>query len=187
MSFDLRQIIVVLAVAVLFSFFSYASFDAFYPQLEYNDFCEQKPYFEINNSAQCEASGGKWTTYQNEGIRPVKIGGDLTGWCDVDHYCREEYEDENSKRDYYSFIVLSIIGVLGILIGLYLPLANPINEWIGTGFMLGGLFDIFFGTARYYQDIGRFVKPIILFLELALVIFLTYKKLGVSALQKKKK
>jgi len=175
MAFDIRKIFVILAVAILFTLFSYAVFDAFYPRAEYSDFCPDRPYYrEYNDSITCEADGGKWNPYT--GDKPLSVA--PSGYCDLTYYCNQEYDKVNSNRDYYAFIFLSILGAIAIIIGINLPLTNPINQWIGTGFMLGGLFNIFFGTAMFYEDLGRILRPIVLFIELALVIFLTYKKLG---------
>ena len=43
--------------------------------------------------------------------------------------------------------------------------------------MLGGLVTLFFGTFRYYEYLGRYVKPIVILVELIIVIYLSYKKL----------
>ena len=202
MEFDIRKILVIFAVAILFTLFSYALFDAFYPEVKYEDYCEEKVYSVIlNTSDTCEAAGGKWRMYDD--YRPVKPVNDdypvksvnddypvksvNNAYCDINYYCNKEVEDARENRSFYAFIALSILGAIAILIGLYLPITNSINEWVGTGFMLGGLFDVFFGTAMHYQDLGRFLKPLVLFIELALVIFLTYKKLGVSSKPSKKK
>lgn len=186
MAFDIRKILVIFAVAILFTLFSYALFDAFYPEVKYEDYCQNEqgvyPTPLLNASEKCEAEGGQWNYYNYE----VPKNG-LDGYCDINYYCNKEYNSVREDREFYAFIALSILGVIAILIGLYLPTTNPINEWVGTGFMLGGLMNVFFGTAMYYQQIGRFLKPVILFLELALVIFLTYKKLGVDSKPKSKK
>ncbi|PLW79989.1 hypothetical protein C0585_04850 [Candidatus Woesearchaeota archaeon] len=185
MAFDIRKIFVILAVAILFTLFSFALFEAFYPNIEWNDYCEDKFYQSINGSGECEAYGGKWTNYD---VRvPVEKQSIENGYCDINYYCNEDYDEARDQRYYYGFIFLSILGAIAIVLGINLPLTNPINEWIGTGFMLGGLFNIFLGTAMYYQDLSRYMKPIVLFLELALVIFLTYKKLGEEKERKKKK
>ena len=83
--------------------------------------------------------------------------------------------------------ISAVLALIAIFVGLYLPAAvNSLNEWIGTGFMLGGVFALFFGTATSYTHLGRFVKPIVLILELALVIFMAYKQVGKFRKDKKK-
>ena len=73
----------------------------------------------------------------------------------------------------------SFLGFLAVVSGLYLPsAANPLHEWIGTGFMLGGLADIFIGTGQYFSELHRIARPIVIFFELVLVIFVAYKYLG---------
>ena len=75
-------------------------------------------------------------------------------------------------------MVTALLGLVAIILGLYLPKdINSLNEWIGTGFMFGGLISVFIGTARYFQDMHKIVRPIIILIELILVILITYKKL----------
>ncbi|MFH1408523.1 MAG: hypothetical protein ABIH34_01320, partial [Nanoarchaeota archaeon] len=65
-----------------------------------------------------------------------------------------------------------------IIIGLYLPAEkNVLNEWIGSGFLLGGLITLFIGTALYFSDFLRWLRPIVILFELGLVIFISYRKL----------
>ena len=73
----------------------------------------------------------------------------------------------------------SVLGFIAVVAGLYLPsAANPLHEWIGTGFMLGGLADIFIGTGMYFSELHRIARPVVILLELVLVIFVAYKYLG---------
>ena len=71
------------------------------------------------------------------------------------------------------------MGLIALIAGLYLPKKkNPINEWVGSGFLLGGILTILVGTVRYFGDMGRYARPIIILVELVLVIYLAYRKLG---------
>src|SRR3989338_6517491 len=93
------------------------------------------------------------------------------------NYCQREFDNANQKYNLYFFIFSSILAVVAIGIGLVLPTHNSLNELIATGFILGGLITLFFGTFRYYQYLGRYVKPVVILAELLIVIFLSYKKL----------
>ena len=102
--------------------------------------------------------------------------------CAVEPYCEPCSGNFNLAQEKYNFIVFIISAVTGLaalIAGLHLPQKkNPINEWVGSGFLLGGLFTIFVGTARYFGDMGRYVRPLVILVELVLVIYLAYRKLG---------
>jgi hypothetical protein len=96
-------------------------------------------------------------------------------YCD---YCNVELEKAQEQYRLIVFIVSSAMALVAIGIGLILPVKkNPLNEWIGTGFLLGGLITLLIGTIRYYSDMTRVLRPIVLLIELGIVIFLAYKKL----------
>lgn len=187
MDFDIRKIPIILAIAILFALFSHALVDAIYLDPEYNDYCNESRYLYNNdkNITQefCEDNGGKWSDYKKTNQNDPK------GYCNFNHYCQKEYEKVREQKSFVNFLILSIIGIIAITVGLIVPLNNKINDWIGSGLILGGLINIFIGTVEYYRQMGRFIKPFVLLIELLLVIFLAYKKLGgwVNKKESKKK
>lgn len=186
---DLRRVAIIFVIAILYAIFVNALIAAFYPEPRYEDFCRQRFYPEKSYPApvdvkQCpkyqeptqeeldkcaEARGYPEYQYDANGC-PTKYKG-----C---NYCQREFDAASQKYSLYFFIISSILAVVAIGIGLMLPTKiNSLNEWIATGFILGGLITLFFGTFRYYEYLGRYVKPVVIFVELVLVIFLAYKKL----------
>jgi multisubunit Na+/H+ antiporter MnhC subunit len=80
-------------------------------------------------------------------------------------------------HDNVTFFISAFLALIAIFVGLYLPAKeNTLNEWIGTGFLLGGAFVLIFGTIQGYGSLHRWLKPVIMLAELLLVIFLAYKK-----------
>jgi hypothetical protein len=149
---DVRRIIVIFVIAILFTIFINVSIDAFYPQPEYTDYCEEPRAVKME-----------------EARLPVEF----------DDSCKEEFDAARARYNFLVFIVSAMTGLAALIIGLHLPQKkNVINEWVGSGFLLGGLFTIFVGTVRYFGDMGRYVRPIVILIELVLVIYLAYKKLG---------
>lgn len=183
---DVRRIIVIFVIAILFTLFVNVAIEAFYPQPEYDAYCtpERVPkpvlYEEPRNCTvlnvpqeltdQCIPEKGS-----------VEYQYDSRG-CPKEAYCNTCYRDldrANERYNLFVFIVSAITGLGALIAGLYLPQkSNPINEWVGSGFLLGGLFTIAVGTMRYFGDMGRYMRPVVIFIELALVIYLAYKKLG---------
>ncbi|MBS3101023.1 DUF202 domain-containing protein [Candidatus Woesearchaeota archaeon] len=185
---DLRRVAIIFVIAVLYAIFVNAFIGAFYTEPRQEDYCKtrfyaEKPYTapverkdcpKYNEPAQEEldkcAEQKGYPDYQRDAFGcPVKYTG-----C---NFCQRDFDNANQKYNFTYFIFSSILAVVGIGIGLVLPTKNSLNEWIATGFILGGLVTLFFGTFRYYQYLGRYVKPVVILAELLIVIFLSYKKL----------
>ena len=68
-----------------------------------------------------------------------------------------------------------------------LPAKNELNEWVGGGFILGGLITMFIATSMYWQHIDKIARPIVILAELILVLWIAYKKFGPKKDKKAKK
>ncbi|MBI2545729.1 hypothetical protein HYV81_00970 [Candidatus Woesearchaeota archaeon] len=186
---DLRRVAIIFIIAVLYAIFVNVAIGAFYPAPMYEDFCTaqyypEKPYPRaVNGQVTCpeydeptqeeldkcaEERGYPDYQYNPQGC-PVKYLG-----C---NYCQRDFDAANEKYNLIYFIISSILALVAVGIGLVLPTDNSLNEWIGTGFMLGGLITLFFGTFRSFEYLGRYVKPAVILAELIIVVYLSYKKL----------
>jgi len=150
---DIRKIIIILVIGALYAFFVNALVEAVYPSPDYDKYCGEfnKPY-------------------------PLEEGDvDEAAW----DTCQAEYKDAQDKYNLVVFYVSVFFGLLAIIVGLILPThKDDLNQWIGSGFMLGGFFTLFVGTIRAYGTLDRFVRPITLLVELLIVIYVSYKKIG---------
>lgn len=190
---DIRRIVVVFVIAVLFTILVFTSIDAIYPRPDYNTYCrtDNSPKFSptvvsINCSSLEIPKSFDSNCSENKGY--VSYHYDSKG-CAYDYYCEtcsNLYDQASQQHNLRSFIISAIAGLIAVAVALYLPMENELNEWIATGFMMGGLFTLIFGTAVYFTDLGRTIRPIIIFFELAIIIFLTYKKLGGKHVKKQK-
>ncbi len=185
---DIRKIIIIFVIAILFSVLVFAVIEAVYPQPKWEDYCKQDAYpkavppgiretnctvinVPTDYEKNCTDSHGviEFTSYDSIG-------------CAKDYRCNTcdyNFRQVNDNHSRYVFYISAILALIAIIIGLYLPAKeNTLNEWMGTGFMLGGAFALFFGTATSYQSLDRYIRPIVMLLELALVVFVAYKKIG---------
>lgn len=181
---DIRKIIIIFVIALLFATLVFATIDAIYPSPEYDDYCSNRPYIEKPNDGSC--------TEINVSVAERQECIDQNGYIEFINYdsnncptsyecntCNEVYQKEHEKYRQIAFYVTALLSLIAIFIGLFLPAeTNMLNEWVGTGFMLGGTFALFIGTAQGYGDLGRIERPIILLLELLLILFIAYKKIG---------
>ena len=186
---DIRKIVIIFVIAVLFTIFVFSAIDAIYQQPRYDDYCQFSharplpyphdtrinvtcPEFVVPDSEiqDCNEKRG-FIDYEYDS------DGCIIGYsCNT---CQVEYDKARQQHNMIVFIISSILGLIAIIASLYLPVkSNALHEWIGTGFMLGGLFTLFFGTVIYFSDMSRFLRPIVIFAELLIIVYLSYKKLG---------
>jgi len=191
---ELRKYIVVLVITVLFAILVQSLIEAIYPEPQYDKFCKYndrypKPAYPLQNEQdqiahkcqdyskpteeqlkQCVDSEGMTEYNYDEYGCPTKYG------C---NYCNKQYQDAQKGYSLVVFIVSAILGLIAISLGLILPTSkNILHEWVGTGFMLGGVVTLFIGTIRYYADMYRVLRPIVIFIELLIVIYLIYNVFG---------
>ena len=88
----------------------------------------------------------------------------------------KECEDNNRElRSVYNrnvFIVLIITGFLSLLVGLFLGVSS-----VASGFLFGGILNLFIGVIRFWTDMDEYLRFIILGITLAILILVGYKKL----------
>ena len=185
---DLRRVAIIFVIAVLYAIFVNAFIAAFYPAPKYEDYCKQRFYPEKaypvavdvrtcpkyseptqQELDKCSADKGYPEYRYDANGCPVEYKG-----C---NFCQRDFDNADQKYNFTYFIFSSILALVAIAIGLLLPAEKSLNEWVATGFMLGGLVTLFFGTFRYYEYLGRYVKPAVILAELLIVIYLSYKKL----------
>jgi hypothetical protein len=180
---DVRKILVVLVIAVLYGFFVFSLIEAVFPSPKYEDFCGRRaPVMPRNIDVNCTEfrapKESQEACIEQEGFIEYEFS---TNGCAVGYKCNTCQNELERAREGYSlmfFILSAFLGLIAVALGLYLPVAKEINQWIASGFMLGGLASLFIGTVRYYEDMIPWLRPIVIFLEIALVIFVSRKKLN---------
>ena len=194
---DLRRVAIIFVIAVLYAVLVNAIIDAVYLSPKYENFCKGRYYPDksypvpagMNCQVLSQSEQDKANNCFNDKGTP-DYNYDAKG-CETSfkgcNYCQRDWDAANEKYNLYVFIISSILALIAIGVGLSLPQHKSLNEWIATGFMLGGLFTLFFGTFRYYQYLGRYIKPLVILTELLIIIYLSYKKLDDAKTAKKKK
>lgn len=176
---DIKRLTLGLVVAILLTSFVFTFVDAVYPQPEHDDFCDTgsalNPTVDgcdpVNVSPQdrrdCDEKDGR-----------IIYGGEDENGCPTNYSCttcRQEYDEARENHTLITFIITSVIGVLAIIAGLYIP---DKSGWINEGILVAGLLILLIGTLRSFGDLGRIIRPIVLFVELLIVIWVGTKRLG---------
>ncbi|MBU1975501.1 MAG: hypothetical protein KKG59_03805 [Nanoarchaeota archaeon] len=189
---DFRRIMAVLIITVLFTVFVFSLNEAVNPNPDWDDFCDTnerpvKPY--VYNAERNFSCPDISETLQEDKDACKEIHGDIQWETDFDgcpiawkcEICQYEYEQAQSQFKFWTFLIAAVLGLVAVAIGIWLPASkNPLNEWVGTGFLFGGLMTLFIGTGLYFSDFLSWLRPIVILLELILVIFIAYKKLNIK-------
>ena len=168
---NIKEKLLSIAIAIVLVFFIAYGINTFYPQPDYDDYCEEFPPKSNLTEQECLDIGGKWT----ETIAPTLEGREPVqeGMCDPHYTCRQQFEDSREAYNKIVFIISGILGLICVIIGgILLKL-----ESVSSGIMGGGILTIIYGTLRYWghlEDIGRFL---ILGIILAVLIFIGYRYL----------
>ena len=90
--------------------------------------------------------------------------------CD---YCSKNFNDAQRVYNRNLFFILAPAGLVVIIIGIFWAV-----EYLGAGFMFGGIITLFYATFRYFSDMSKMLRAIVILIELLIIIWLGYKKIG---------
>lgn len=172
----IRWSLIVSIIIVSNLFVNYA-ISLVYPEPKYPDYMEYCPAKNINpamkTAEECQVAGGAWT-------ESVDINSKYSGVCDLNFTCNEKYNQEMKKWTEISkvynrnvFIVLAVIGVVLLAFGSLINLNNLILSLSSTW---SGVLSIVIASVRYWSDAGNWLRVLILFLALSLLVYLAAKK-----------
>lgn len=165
-----KENILAIAIAIILVLFVGYGINVFYTQPERSDFCK-KEFKDIQTEEKCNQEEGKWTYYKEEIARPLE--GNRTGWCNQFYECEKEYD---GVRDVYGrnvFVMSLVIGIIAIILG-GVVLAS---ESVGAGILGGGVLITIYGTLRFWGDMSKYIRIIILGIVLFVLIWIGYKKI----------
>ncbi len=176
----LKEVALAIGVAILGALFVGFAIDALYEGPKYEDFCKNTYYNyaapEKVRAVQvvCPQDPAELmnSCSQEKGYVDHK-GYDANG-CPVEPFCNYCQRDYNAAQEKYNFNLLWItapIGLILILLGLYLTVPT-----ISAGLLFAGILTLAQVTARIFGNLGKFSRVLILGIELALLIWIGYKK-----------
>ena len=162
---DVRKIIIIFVVAILFSVLVFSVIEAAYPRPKYEDFCREKfapraePINIVKDTSECPdfnvPESEQTACEDNNGIIQYKYNSKGCAESFECNTCNYEMDQAMELYNQVVFYISAFLALIAIFVGMFLPAEeNSLNEWIGTGFMLGGAFALFFGTARSFGDLG---------------------------------
>lgn len=164
-----KSVILAIAIALISLFFFVYAIQIVYPEVKYNNFCNNSVHaMPSNNKVDCLSAGGKWISYQ-KGNSNVKA----SGYCDSNYYCMKNYETARKSYDRNVFFTSLVVGVIVFVGAFFLAL-----ESVSAGLMGGAIMLIFYGTVRYWGELSDIWRTLMLGIVLVVLIWLGYKKLN---------
>lgn len=173
-----KEIAMFLAIGIMIALFIGLLVDAVYEEPEYHDYCkgEFRPIPFKEPAHVCNYSIEHNTNVQNcydmEGNPEFDY--DERG-CEVFKSCNFCNKEFNEVRKIYNrnvFFIVSPIGAIALIAGLLWAF-----QVIGTGFMVGGILLLIYSTLRYFSDMSKVLRVIVIGIELAFLLWMAYKKL----------
>jgi hypothetical protein len=189
----LKENAITVAIAIIFTTFVLVGIDAFYPRPVYYDFCNNT-YFSkpgpINPGVNCTYSQSpEELKCQQEGGNPqYDYNQNNCSYYKSCDYCNKYFMDASKAYSNNFFLIIAPLGALAIILGVYYPV-----EFLGTGFMFSGIILMFYGTVQNFDQLNKFTRVIVVFIELLLILFIAYKKVikaedrNAEPIKKKKK
>ena len=170
-----RKVILGLGILIIYGLALSQGIQTFYPEPEFEDFCEVP---EVSNdfiSEDCEFSQSlitKENSCEKTGGLFVREYGD--DGCVVDGYCNICLESYENALDDYSqrvFIFSLIIGFMTLILGIFVLKVEP----VGSALMASGIWAIFYGTLRNWRNFSNGWRFLLLFAVLLFLIWIGMK------------
>lgn len=173
----------VILITIVASFLSFSFIGIFLTEPDYSDYCNDSYYLynpskinancsEISSPTEAEINACR----ENNGdINYKYVDGCPTEFvCET---CQYYYNQAFSQFRLWNFIITSIIGVILIIISIKYKIKKNTKSWIYASITLSGIVILTFSIISYFDELNRYMKPLILLLELGLIILVARKNI----------
>ncbi|MEM4637395.1 MAG: hypothetical protein QXK76_00005 [Candidatus Woesearchaeota archaeon] len=175
---DAKKLAMIIGISVLLPLFLVFFVDAIYSEPKLDEYCKNsiyKPYLSPKENITCPDIYYKPEVQicLSKGGSPVydydENNCQIYSSCD---YCYKNYETLRQEYNRNIFFILAPLGLIIVLLGIYFKV-----DYIGAGLMFGGLITMFYATIRYFSDMSKLLRAIVLLIELIIIIYIGYKKI----------
>lgn len=176
---NVKKVAMILAITVLLPLFVGLFTDAVYLEPKYENYCNNTfydypktapaipvnctDYYNDQNVQKCyNEKGLPEFNYDTNGCQKFKS-------C---NYCSVEFNTAQQKYNRNIFFVLLPVGLIVVVLGLYLLI-----DYLGAGLMFAGLVIMFYATMRYFSDMSKTLRALVILAELLVIMWIGYKKI----------
>jgi hypothetical protein len=181
----IKDFIMSIAIIIMTLFVIIYGFNAFYPQPEYSDFCGDRVFAQpIDEEMICPAVCVEMYEIKDDkcvlntcgsGCGPDGVNTfEIFNHCEIvlsGEDCVDLYEEASVKYSRTLFLMIIPLGILIIASGVFL-----FNlESVGAGLMGGGVGTLIFGAGKYWRYADSWLKFLICFIGLVILILVAYQ------------
>jgi len=181
---NLKNIAIGIAIIILTSFVTIYGIALLYDTPQYEDYCNNTQQGIAYDTEQtCVGAEGKWNSVPS--YKEVPSEKTITGYCDTEFYCRQDYDAAMKKHYKNVFYVALPIGIVVLVAGaVFFGL-----ESVGAGLMGGGIVTLIYGAGGYWQYAQNWLKFLLSLVGLIVVIYFAYwfNKRNEKTIKKKRK
>jgi hypothetical protein len=177
---DVKRVAMVIAITALLPLFIGLFIDAVYPEPQYSAFCNDSyyggsyPMKAIPASVNCTyVSDPKQDQCYRDGGQPeYNYTDDGCSHFSSCNMCSKYYDTARQEYNRNIFFMLLPLGLAIVILGIYLTV-----DYIGAGLMFAGLIVMFYATIRYFSDMSKILRAVIVLIEFLLIMWIGYKKI----------
>ncbi len=177
-----KQFAFVLGIAVLFAILIGLGIDAFYTSPKYETFCKTPtgPYAYPDKVVSVQNCSLNYSRY-NDMISECNTKGGFIDYkyddwgCSIPdkcNMCGKEFNDAQNIYNRNVFYIAFTIGIIAIIAGLI------ITEILGAGLMFGGILTSIYGIMRYFSELGKIARFLVVLLGFLILVFVGRKKVN---------
>ena len=176
---DVKKIAMILAITVLLPLFVGLFTDAVYQEPKYEKYCNTS--FTTYPAKAIPTTPVNCTyNYGSEQDKCYRDGGQpefnyTSSGCQIFtscNYCGKLHTDALQKYNRNIFFILLPVGLIVVILGLYL-----LVDYLGAGLMFAGLIIMFYATMRYFSDMSKILRALVILVELLVIMWIGYKKI----------
>lgn len=175
---DAKRLAMVLSITALLPLFLVLFVDAIYSAPEYNNYCNNTQYSypeKISNNCTYIQNPAVDQCYREEGYPEYTYDTNGCQVYDSCNYCGKYHNEAMSKYNRNIFFILLPAGLAVVLLGIYLSI-----DYLGAGLMFAGLITMFYATMRYFSELSKVFRALVILAELLLIMWIGYRKIDAN-------
>jgi hypothetical protein len=176
---DAKKVAMVLAITALLPLFVGLFTDAVYLEPKYENYCNNTYYDYPKtmpatpvNCTDVYSSPEVQKCNNEKGTPEFRYDANNCQQFKSCNYCSRDFDTARQVYNRNIFFVLLPIGLIIVILGLYLLI-----DYLGAGLMFAGLIIMFYATLRYFSDMSKVLRALVILVELLVIMWIGYKKI----------
>lgn len=176
---DAKRIAMVIAIVVLLPLFVGLFTDAVYQEPKYENYCNNTYYDYPKsipatpvNCSDTYDSPDVQKCYNEKGQPEFTYDANNCQQYKSCNYCGRDLNDAQQRYNRNIFFILLPLGLIIVILGIYF-----IVDYLGAGLMFAGLIVMFYATFRYFSDMSKMLRALVILIELLVIMWIGYKKI----------